>query len=124
MADQRDDVDDYIRRVTLAISGYERGEHISMWIINEHFEESIELVRKLGEEIKRLKQDAACRFSLEELEHAKNAAYLKGLEQSRGIAMESVVLALRMGAGEHARVAATIQDRIQSRINEAPAEKK
>jgi hypothetical protein len=42
-----DDVDDYIRRVTLAISGYDRGEHVSTWIINEHLKESIELLRKL-----------------------------------------------------------------------------
>ena len=39
-----DKYDDYIHRAQLAIDGYERGEHVSTWVVEDHLKESLVLL--------------------------------------------------------------------------------
>jgi hypothetical protein len=58
-------VNDYIRRVQLAIDGYDRQENVSTWVVKEHLKESIsEPVRTAREPVGAcrvaIRQDVSC----------------------------------------------------------------
>jgi len=64
---QRANVESYVRRVQLAIAGYERQENVSTWVVKEHLKESIELIKALA--------------------NSEDAAVVQGLEIAREIAL-------------------------------------